>query len=140
MYNCSIHILIDIILNYHFTPCEFFTPALMGDGGGVHWSPSQRKSLRISRTLLIISADFSSTVVWMIPILCLQFTQSLYQVLGEHFKGSYYKWYHCHLYISQLFSSLLKFRSLSSFFAVFNFHSMICCCYSKIQSDKFFTC
>ena len=62
---------------------------------------------RVSWTILIIVAVFNSVVVWMVSIryLILRIARSLFQVFGDRYKYTNYKWYHGHLYIPQLFSS-----------------------------------
>ena len=54
------------IISHHETPCEIFTSVVTG---GFHWSPNDRKSLQLPRTLLSILAGFSNAVVWTVEIL-----------------------------------------------------------------------
>ena len=63
-----------IIIYYHFTPCEFFTPTLVV----FHKSLSDSKSPQALRTLLRILVDFNSTAVWIVTILYLIFSLSLF--------------------------------------------------------------
>ena len=50
-----------LMVNYYFTPWEFFTSAL---ADGYHGGLSDSKSLQVSRTLLSILGDHNNVVVW----------------------------------------------------------------------------
>ena len=105
----------------HFTAGEFFTPALRV----FHWSLKDSKSPQIFRTLLIIQADFSSAVVWMVLILPLNSSSSC---LLSKFLGIVPTVLNFMLH--SFFKSQWRSRYLSIFFffffAYFYFLSVVC--------------
>ena len=69
---------------------------------------------QVSGTFLSILADLNGALVRIVSIF--QFSHSLFQVLGDCFKGSYNDWYHRHLHIILVFRtvSILPLTSNSS--------------------------
>ena len=91
-----------------------------------HWSPIDRKSFQLSRTLQSFLAYFDNAVVWMVSIVALLFNsaKSLFQVFRHRSKRSNYNWYQRHSHVPQLFQLSGKIQVFVYLFVFFYFHSV----------------
>ena len=95
-----------------------------------HWSRSDSKSPRISRTFLSILVDLA--MVWTVSILPLiSYSSSLFiHAFRNRSKCTNDNWYHCQPHVPQLFFFCIgyfsgKIQVFVNVFAFFNFHSVV---------------